>query len=505
MRSRDRVFLLFLGGECRLKELFSLGRDFFPFDFDGDGADEGIAIVDYPVIFFDNGTSYSLYPKKLGVYSPNAYTADLDGDGWVEFLAFQNYRGDNLLVAYKLMPKVRYGLPSGGGPSQIKYNASKYHSYYEIVNILRELASTYPGRVELFHIGKSLDVNGDATINISALKITNGDGVEKPSLLVVGAHHARELITAEAALYLAVNLTEQYGYDPTITAILDNFDVFIVPVLNAGGHDYALLYSDWLRKNLRSVDDDGDGGINEDPPEDTNGDGLINVTWIYSGGSWRYYGYEGYDNDGDGISGEDPPGGVDLNRNYNFSWTSSGQYGDPSSDVYSGPYPLSEPETRALDELMGKTRPIIAMSLHSGEESIFFPWGVGYRIPIEYDIITRTVYIAQVGSGFGAMQSCAIYEAHGVWDDHAYGFYGIIPFTPEIFGNMSWPKEELYEYGGTYYYSYYGIKWRFNPFPKNIRDVCIKVLNMFAMVAQWGIDIISDTTPPTVDFVEVEK
>jgi len=57
---------------------------------------------------------------------------------------------------------------------------------------------------------------------------------------------------------------------------------------------------------------------------------------------------------------------------------------------------------------------------------------------------------------------------------------------------------------GEYYLNYTGIKWRFNPFPSKIRDVCLNVLNMFVALSHFAIELISDTTPPIVDNISIQ-
>lgn len=53
--------------------------------------------------------------------------------------------------------------------------------------------------------------------------------------------------------------------------------------------------------------------------------------------------------------------GVDLNRNFPSGWRSSGQPGSPE---YSGPRPLSEPETRLAAHLVRKLRPRVTIWFH---------------------------------------------------------------------------------------------------------------------------------------------
>lgn len=57
------------------------------------------------------------------------------------------------------------------------------------------------------------------------------------------------------------------------------------------------------------------------------------------------------------VCGLDRKTGVDLNRNYGFSHGNSGEREDPCSPTFSGLYPFSEPETRAMRDLIFKLMP----------------------------------------------------------------------------------------------------------------------------------------------------
>jgi len=65
--------------------------------------------------------------------------------------------------------------------------------------------------------------------------------------------------------------------------------------------------------------------------------------------------------DGAARGTRDNADGVDLNRNFPFRWR---HLGTPGSRFYSGPKPSSEPESRAVEAFIRRTRPTLAIWLH---------------------------------------------------------------------------------------------------------------------------------------------
>jgi hypothetical protein len=132
--------------------------------------------------------------------------------------------------------------------------------------------------------------------------------------------------------------------------------------------------------DTRPVDDDHDGLVDEDGPEDLNGDGLITAMrvedpegeyrldpsdsrlWLKADkakgekGTWRLW-VEGTDNDHDEQWNEDGQGGVNFNANFPFDY----RFFAPGS----GNFPLSEPVTKALADFV-VAHPHIAISFTFG-------------------------------------------------------------------------------------------------------------------------------------------
>lgn len=338
----------------------------------------------------------------------------------------------------------------------------KYHNYIEIEGILLELNATYPEITDVFSIGKSWQNK-----TIYCVRLTNeSDDYPKPAMLLVGYHHAREPITVELALYFTVQLATNYGKNETITNMLNKTEIYIIVALNPDGLK-TVEQNDWQRKNSHPIDDDGDGLLDEDPPEDEDGDGRVEYLWDYYSGFVRW---EGWDNDGDGVNGEDWIGGVDLNRNYSYEWNASTASGSPypEDEDYKGPSPFSEPETSALRDLVMQYDFRYAISLHSGADVILYPWGYTTTPTDDHEkyLSLAANMSALVNSTY--QQGGEMYTTSGVWDDWMYGNQSVFAFTFEIFRNSSaW----IYEPGPDPYTTWVGGVFEyFNPIALHILE-----------------------------------
>lgn len=72
-----------------------------------------------------------------------------------------------------------------------------------------------------------------------------------------------------------------------------------------------------------------------------------------------------------GIDCGDMEMGVDINRNYGFKW----EAGDnPCSEAYPGDHPFSEPESRALRDLIRKNKSLIKFVYNFHSYGPMFVW-----------------------------------------------------------------------------------------------------------------------------------
>ena len=254
-------------------------------------------------------------------------------------------------------------------PGQMDFK--HYHTNAEIGEWMRKWVNEHPDLVTLYSVGKSFGEK-----DIWQMTLTNkktGKDTDKPAAFFEGGRHSGEITGTESAIYLAWYLIENYGKDADVTKLLDTKAVYIKPINNIDGSDMYRLTAQANRSTVRPYDDDGDGLLDEDPPEDLDGDGFIRQMRKYVGpgkgdavkdtldksgrlmrrvgaGKGDYLMYsEGIDNDGDGRVNEDGIGGLDLHRNYPENWRPMREAtGRGFTQGGAGEYPLSEPETRAV-------------------------------------------------------------------------------------------------------------------------------------------------------------
>jgi len=248
-----------------------------------------------------------------------------------------------------------------------------YHTYDEVNGFLEKWAAEHPDIVDLYSVGRSFE--GRDIWQITITNKSTGKDTDKPAMFIEGNRHSGEVTAAECALWFADHVIRGYGKDPALTKLVDTKAIYVRVKNNPDGSELYLNTAQSNRSTVRPYDDDRDGLLDEDPPEDLDGDGFIlqvrkkvepgKGTMIVdpddpSGRLMRraepgkgdyVVSSEGVDNDGDGRTNEDGIGGLDLHRNYPENWRPM-----PGRDLTgrgwtqggAGEYPLSEPETRAV-------------------------------------------------------------------------------------------------------------------------------------------------------------
>jgi carboxypeptidase T len=264
---------------------------------------------------------------------------------------------------------------------------SGYHTVASLEQDLRRLAEEHPEIAELQQIGRSVEGRP-----LWALRIGERRGSSR-KVAFLGCHHAREWISVEVPYLLAEHLLVNSSTEP-VQGWLQQSEIWVAPMVNPDGHEFSRTDNRLWRKNRRR-------------------------------------------NPGGSI-------GVDPNRNYGYMWGTlniSTSSHVPSDETYVGPRAFSEPEVRAVRNLMARELFDGVLSYHSYSQLILYPWGYTYE-PIEDDAdrnemrglaedmerLIRGVH----GETYNAQQASQLYPTAGDTTDWAYGVYDVPSFTIEL-------------------------------------------------------------------------
>ncbi|MBC22533.1 MAG: peptidase M14 [Phycisphaerae bacterium] len=255
-------------------------------------------------------------------------------------------------------------------PSKVDLRFDRWYTFEELENAMHALAEAYPDLIQIKSLGKS--VGGHDIWLLTMNNSATGPDTAKPAMYIDGNIHGNEIQAAEVVLYSIWYLAKSHGKIDSLTKLIDERAFYFVPCANPDGREYWFNQPSTphdLRGGIRPVDNDYDGLLDEDPPDDLDGDGHITSMWAPDPmgrwkpdpddkrffirvdrddppGGWTRLGQEGIDNDGDGQVNEDNIGGYDPNRNWPSEWAPTHvQRG--STD-----YPFSLPETRVIGEFM---------------------------------------------------------------------------------------------------------------------------------------------------------
>jgi hypothetical protein len=215
-------------------------------------------------------------------------------------------------------------------PSNFNYGSmGGYYTFTEVLAELDDMRALYPN---LISARQSLGLSIESR-DLWMVKISDNPDMDESEqeILYTGLHHAREPQSMATVIYFMWYMLENYGIDPTVTNLVDNRELYFVPVVNPDGYVYN---------------------------QQTNPSG---------GGLWR----KNRRNNGNGTYG------VDLNRNYGYKWgyDNSGSSPTTSSQTYRGTAPFSEPETQVMRDFALGRQFRMANNYHSYGNLLIFPWG----------------------------------------------------------------------------------------------------------------------------------
>jgi len=214
----------------------------------------------------------------------------------------------------------------GYGKLQLKLNKTNmkirreyfddlYFDWETLTLNLMKLEKEYANILKVYSIGKSVLGREIWCCEIKASE--SEDGV----VLIDGGMHGSEVIGVKVAYSILERVLSEYNELQSI-GVLKRLTLIIIPMLNPDGVEMSKYSPPTPSIRLK--------------------DGRCNAN------------------------------GVDLNRNFNYEWSAGGSplY---NSTVYRGEVAESEPEVKALKDLMQKRKIIFYVNLHSGVRQIIIP------------------------------------------------------------------------------------------------------------------------------------
>jgi len=223
-----------------------------------------------------------------------------------------------------------------------------------------------------------------------------GDSPARPNAFFVATYHAREWAATETAMRLVQWLAEPPGGDARRDSLVQSRDIWIMPVANPDGYQYT-FDGDRLWRKTRSPQ----------PGTDV---------------------------------------GVDMNRNHTVHWAfdNQGSSAVAASDIYRGPAPASEVETRSIEAFHALYPPIVALSYHTFAGLLMYPPGHAYgELPAD-----RAVYRTLAGTHlrsavpdhlpgsnrttYAPGPSWNLYTTNGEYTDFAASTFGTLALTTEL-------------------------------------------------------------------------
>ncbi len=275
-----------------------------------------------------------------------------------------------------------------------------FYKYQEFIDEIDAMAAQYPNLITVKDtIGNHLSIENRPIYYMRMSDNPNTDESE-PEILYTSIHHAREPNSLSEVIFYMWYLLENYDNSEEIQFLLNNTELYFVPMINPDGYIYNEV-------------------------NDPNGGGMWRKNRRNNGGSY----------------------GVDLNRNYSYQWGTTGISMTPSADTYPGTAAFTEPETQAIKWFCENRDFVFAFNAHTYADDILHPIGSTVaEFAVDHDYFQAFTGHMVKYNGYSNTKSSDLYPASGDSDDYMYKVDTvqkpkIFAMTPEVGsdGDGFWP------------------------------------------------------------------
>ncbi|KAM9713119.1 carboxypeptidase B [Menidia menidia] len=273
------------------------------------------------------------------------------------------------------------------GPSPRAHSYTKYNKWSDIQAWMDSIAASNANLVTKQVIGKTYEGRP-----MTVLKLGAKGSSTKPAIFLDCGIHAREWISPAFCQWFVKEAVSTYGSDNQMTSLLNQMDVFVLPVFNIDGYEYTHTNNRMWRKTRSR----------------RSGSSCV---------------------------------GADPNRNFNAGWCTLGASSSPCSDTFCGYTPESEIEVKNVADFIRQNKQNIKayLTIHSYSQLLLFPYSYSYDLAADHSELMKvaqgasaalsSLYGTRYTSGPGAT---TIYPAAGGSDDWAYDLGVKYSYTFEL-------------------------------------------------------------------------
>jgi carboxypeptidase T len=298
---------------------------------------EGLSLLTQLGVTVDHGqhkegvfyiSDFSL--EEIKIMKDNNFNIEILIDDVQAFYVAQNKNDNqgiekNVLCENAVNPELAPKIPSNFNLGSM----GGFLTYAEYLQEIDQMAAQYPNLITVKVPIDTFQTFENRPIYWMRLSDNANTNENEPEVLYTSIHHAREPLSLSSTIFYMWYLLENYATNPEVQYLVNNTEMYFVPVLNPDGYIWN---------------------------EITNPQG---------GGMWRK---NRFDNN-DGYFG------VDLNRNYSYEWNTVGVSSSTFSDIYPGTSAFSEPETQAMRWLCNNNDFQFAFNAHTYSDLLLFPFG----------------------------------------------------------------------------------------------------------------------------------
>ena len=274
-----------------------------------------------------------------------------------------------------------------------------YFTTQEMFDNLASMLAQFPNLItDIIPVSDTLTHEGRT---MYYLRISNNPNTiqNKPRVLYTSLIHSREPGSLSETLFYMWYLLENYGTDPEVTYLVDNVEMYFVPMINPDGY---------ARNEFTDPNGGGMHRKNRNPAHGTTNRG------------------------------------VDLNRNFSYQWGTTGVSFNQNNDTYPGTGPFSEPETKNMKKIAEQFGVTFAFNAHTYSKLLLYPIGA-----TDNEFAADDAYFSAYSNhmaqynGYDAIKSSGLYPASGDSDDYMYVDEDIFAMTPEVGANFWSPSNQI--------------------------------------------------------------